>query len=193
MKEIKRIAGLDGTTRFFWTAAALLRNPNPISKIQYVPDILYTSSAVRILSHWNSNRYYHRALNIPVLIDVGFWSASDIEEAIESNCVGLSSLVGLRPMELRDMPQVTELFNQYMNRFEMVPVLNLAEAEHQFMMTGQATEDVGIEKVTRSYVVEVRSHNTFLRSLRYIMFRISRTRKPTRSPISLHSTLCPTQ
>jgi hypothetical protein len=106
-----------------------------------------------------------------VLVDVGFWSTSNIDEAIESNRVGLPSLVGLRPMELRDVPQVTELFNQYMNRFEMVPVLNLAEAEHQFM-TGQATEDVGIEKATWSYVVEARSHNTFLRSLRCITFRI---------------------
>ncbi|KAF8234573.1 acyl-CoA N-acyltransferase [Tricholoma matsutake] len=99
-------------------------------------------------------QYYHHALNIPVLIDISFWPTSNINEAIERNCVGLPSLVGLRPMELRDVPQVMELFNQYMNRFKMVPILNLAEAEHQFMMTRQATEDVGIKKVTWSYVVE---------------------------------------
>ena len=190
MKEIKRIARLDGTTRFFWTAAALLRDPNPISKAQYVT-FSTSCSAIRILSHRHSNRYYHRMLNIPVLVDVGFWSTSDIDQAIEINRVGLPSLVGLRPMELRDVPQVTKLFNQYMNRFEMVPVLNLAEAEHQFMMTALATEDAGIEKVTWSYVVEVRSHNTFLCSLRCKTFRSCRTRKQIRSPISLRSTLCP--
>lgn len=192
MKEIKKIAQLDGTTRFFWTAAALLHNPNPIWKAQYMTSST-SCSTVCILSHWHSNRYYHHALNIPVLIDISFWPTSNINEAIERNCVGLPSLVGLRPMELRDVPQVMELFNQYMNRFEMVPILNLTEAEHQFMMTRQATEDVGIKKVTWSYVVEVRSHNTFLCRLRGITFRICRTQKPTMSLISLLSTLCPTR
>jgi glycylpeptide N-tetradecanoyltransferase len=68
---------------------------------------------------------------------------------------------GLREMDESDIPAVTGLFMQYMQRFDMAPVMTMEEIRHQFL-SGQGVGNKGKEswgtrrqgQVTWSYVVE---------------------------------------
>lgn len=68
---------------------------------------------------------------------------------------------GLREMEEKDVAQVADLFTKYMQRFDMVPLMTIEEAQHQFL-SGRGIESQDSQtgrrtgQVTWSYVVEVR-------------------------------------
>ena len=72
-----------------------------------------------------------------------------------------TSLKGLREMEEKDIVAVTDLFNRYMTRFEMVPIFTVEEFRHQ-LLSGMGEGKMGsggvgrrTGQVTWTYVVEV--------------------------------------
>jgi hypothetical protein len=65
---------------------------------------------------------------------------------------------GLREMEEKDLPGVTDLFTRYMQRFDMAPEITLKDARHHFLSgRGEAGDDPSRREgqVVWSYVVEV--------------------------------------
>ncbi|KAI0372892.1 N-myristoyl transferase [Pilatotrama ljubarskyi] len=115
IKEVTRQCHLKGVFQALYTAGVLL--PTPVSTC----------------------RYYHRCLNIPKLVDVKFTGVP--ANMTLARMIRLHKLPdrprlldhGLREMEERDVPQVTDLFARYMQRFDMVPVMNEDEVRHQFL------------------------------------------------------------
>jgi len=66
---------------------------------------------------------------------------------------------GLREMEERDVEQVTDLYERYMGRFDMSPLMTIEEVRH-FFLSGKGTGEVGASRrregqVLWVYVVEV--------------------------------------
>lgn len=53
---------------------------------------------------------------------------------------------GLRPMERRDIPQVTELLQKYLKRFHLAPAMGEQEVAHWFLPQ---------DNIIDTYVVEV--------------------------------------
>lgn len=53
---------------------------------------------------------------------------------------------GLRPMERRDIPQVTELLQKYLKRFQLAPTMGEQEVAHWFLPQ---------DNIIDTYVVEV--------------------------------------
>ncbi|EMD38921.1 hypothetical protein CERSUDRAFT_47559 [Gelatoporia subvermispora B] len=115
IKEITRQCHLKGIFQALYTAGALL--PTPVSTAQYL----------------------HRGLNIPKLVSIGFFpilSNMTVARLARLYKVPERPLLldsGLREMEERDVPQVSELFARYMRRFGMVPLFTLDEIRHQFL------------------------------------------------------------
>lgn len=108
-------------------------------------------------------RYYHRSLNVRKLVETGFnFVPRDMTLArmIRQHKV-LDAIVldGVREMEERDVPEVMELYQRYMKRFDMSPVMTKEEIQHQFLSGCGTGESVGWSRqgqVVWSYVVEVR-------------------------------------
>lgn len=72
-----------------------------------------------------------------------------------------TALPGLREMEEKDVLQIASLFTKYMRRFEMVPIYDVDEIQHQFL-SGRGQGNIGDGgpgrrkgQVTWAYVVEV--------------------------------------
>ena len=114
------------------------------------------------------DRYYHRCLNIPKLVDVGFTgvpSTMTLARLIRLNKVPDRPRLlaeGLREMEERDVPQVCDLFARFMRRFDMAPVFNEDEIRHQFLSGlgegprgGEGWKTPRDGQVVWTYVVEV--------------------------------------
>ncbi|KAJ3554472.1 hypothetical protein NM688_g3090 [Phlebia brevispora] len=94
--------------------------------------------------------YYHRCLNIPKLVNVHFVTVPSnmtMARMIRLHRVPerphlLSQ--GLREMEERDVPVVTELYAKYMKRFGMAITMTEDEARHHFLSgrgTGPSEKD----------------------------------------------------
>jgi glycylpeptide N-tetradecanoyltransferase len=112
------------------------------------------------------NRYYHRSINVRKLVDVKFMPVlrnQTLARIIRLNKLPATpyladSRFGLREMEDRDVPEVADLFSRYSERFDLVPVMSLAEARHQFLSgsgRGEIRDGRREGQVTWSYVVEV--------------------------------------
>ncbi|KAJ7285742.1 N-myristoyl transferase [Mycena rebaudengoi] len=139
IKEVTRQVHLQGVFQAIYTGGVVL--PTPVSTC----------------------RYYHRALNVPKLLDVQFtYVPRNMTTArmIRVNKVPDIPTLNVRPMEEKDLAQVADLFTRYMRRFDMVPVMGLDEVRHQFM-SGQGTGNIGdggegrrVGQVTWTYVVE---------------------------------------
>lgn len=98
-------------------------------------------------------RYFHRSLNLRVLLEVGF--SGEVEAAVGKYTVPDATAVnGLREMERGDVDAVQELWARYGRRFDIVPQFNREEIEHWFVSKKGEDEEEG-ERVLRSYVVEV--------------------------------------
>ena len=111
-------------------------------------------------------RYYHRSLNVPKLVSVGFTSVPTNmtlarmmrQHLLPSHPHLLSQ--GLREMEDRDTEAVHDLYSRYSERFDMVPNMSIEEFRHQFM-SGRGVGEVNAENKRRerqvvwTYVVEV--------------------------------------
>jgi glycylpeptide N-tetradecanoyltransferase len=84
-------------------------------------------------------RYYHRCLNVPKLVNVHFAyvpSNMTLARMIRLNKVPERPRLlnqGLREMEEKDVPEVTELYGQYMKRFGMAIEFTEEEVRHQFL------------------------------------------------------------
>ncbi|CDO72929.1 hypothetical protein BN946_scf185002.g114 [Trametes cinnabarina] len=115
IKEVTRQCHLKGVFQALYTGGVLL--PTPVSTC----------------------RYYHRCLNIPKLVTVRFTGVPPnmtLARMIRLHKVPDRPRLlehGLREMEDRDVPQVANLFNRYMQRFQMVPVMSEEEVRHQFL------------------------------------------------------------
>ncbi|PFH54270.1 hypothetical protein AMATHDRAFT_135405 [Amanita thiersii Skay4041] len=141
IKEITRQVHLKGIFQAIYTAGILI--PTPISIC----------------------RYFHRALNIPKLIDTKFTHvprSMTLARMIRINKLPstTTSTSGLREMEERDVQQVTRLFSKYMERFSMSPIFGTQEIRHQFL-SGKGRGNIGDGgagrregQVTWAYVVE---------------------------------------
>ncbi|OSD08620.1 N-myristoyl transferase [Trametes coccinea BRFM310] len=143
IKEVTRQCHLQGVFQALYTAGVLL--PTPVSTC----------------------RYYHRCLNIPKLVSVRFTGVPPnmtLARMIRLHKVPDRPRLldhGLREMEERDVPQVSDLFNRYMQRFQMVPVMSEEEVRHQFLSgLGEGPRGSGSWKQKRdgqvvwTYVVE---------------------------------------
>ena len=137
------------------------------------------------LINQSNDRYYHRCINIPKLVDVRFTSVPPT--MTQARMIRLHKLPdkprllehGLREMEERDVPQVTSLFGRYMKRFGMAPVYDEADIAHQFL-SGRGEGPRGPDswktlrdgQVVWTYVVEV---SPFARLSNLVMRRPSLT------------------
>ncbi|KAI0273347.1 N-myristoyl transferase [Gloeopeniophorella convolvens] len=141
IKEITRQCHLKGIFQAIYTAGLVL--PTPISTC----------------------RYYHRTLNVPKLVDVKFTYVPrnmTIARMIRQYKVPSAPALtraGLREMEDRDVPAVTDLYRRYMTRFDMIPVLEEEDVRHQFL-SGRGTGELDSStrrrqgQVVWAYVVE---------------------------------------
>ncbi|KAF5358464.1 hypothetical protein D9756_001480 [Leucocoprinus leucothites] len=111
------------------------------------------------------DRYFHRSLNVPKLVDIGFcYVPRNMTQArmIRLNAVPDSlSLPGIREMKEKDVLQVAHLFTKYAKRFGMYPIFDVDEVKHHFL-SGQGQGNIGDggpgrrkNQVTWAYVVEV--------------------------------------
>ncbi|KAK6974360.1 Glycylpeptide N-tetradecanoyltransferase [Favolaschia claudopus] len=136
IKEVTRRIHLEGIFQAIYTAGTVI--PTPIAVC----------------------RYYHRSINIPKLLEVGFTYVprnSTAARMIRTNKLPDKPTLAVRPMEERDVTSVAELFARYMQRFDMVPLMTLEEVRHHFL-SAQGTDDEGpgrkTGQVTWTYVVE---------------------------------------
>ncbi|GJJ12605.1 hypothetical protein Clacol_006848 [Clathrus columnatus] len=113
-------------------------------------------------------QYYHRAINIPKLVDVQFTYVG--RNMTLARMIRLNKLPptphlikegGLREMEEKDLRQVLELFTKYMQRFRLIPVWSLEETKH-YLLSGRGKGENPSSafkgrregQVTWTYVVE---------------------------------------
>ncbi|EJU05322.1 N-myristoyl transferase, partial [Dacryopinax primogenitus] len=122
---------------------------------------IYTAGVV-IPTPVSTCRYYHRTLNLPKLVDIGFTAvprSMTLARLVRQTALPKkTSIPGLREMELADIPQVEALMNKYMKRFDMVPVFSREEIEHMFL-SGKGSEPMvnparRTDQVAWAYVVE---------------------------------------
>lgn len=125
IKEVTRRIHLENVWQAAYTAGVLL--PTPLT----------------------TSQYWHRTLNPKKLIDVGFSRLGErmtMSRAIKLYKLPTStSSPGLRKMELRDVPAVTQLLRNYLSRFSVAPEFDDNEVEHWLLPQ---------ENVVDSYLVE---------------------------------------
>jgi hypothetical protein len=106
-------------------------------------------------------RYFHRNLNPPKLVDIGFAHlprTSTISRMVRQYAVPQHPRIpGFREMVKADVPQVGELLRKYLARFEVVQVFAKDEEVEHWFLSGQGREEGGkrVEQVVWAYVVEV--------------------------------------
>ncbi|KAJ7172387.1 Myristoyl-CoA:protein N-myristoyltransferase, N-terminal domain-containing protein [Mycena filopes] len=130
--------------------------PVLIKEVTRQPELLFLHRSLSV-------RYYHRALNIPKLLEVGFTFVPRNMTAarmIRINKVPDTPTLNVRPMEERDVVPLADLFTKYMRRFDMAPIMSLEDVRHQFL-SGQGGGNIGdggegrkVGQVTWTYVVE---------------------------------------
>ncbi|KAI0306355.1 N-myristoyl transferase [Multifurca ochricompacta] len=141
IKEVTRQCHLKGVFQAIYTAGIVI--PTPIS----------------------TSRYYHRTLNVAKLVDVKFtyvprnMTIARMIRQFKVPSTPVLSRAGLREMEERDVSAVTDLYRRYMERFDMVPLLEEEDVRHQFLSgrgTGEKEASTGRRpgQVVWTYVVE---------------------------------------
>jgi glycylpeptide N-tetradecanoyltransferase len=110
-------------------------------------------------------RYFHRSINVPKLLEVGFcFIPRNMTRArmIRLNAVpDTPSIAGLREMEDKDILPTASLFTRYMRRFGLAPIFDIEDMKHYFL-SGKGEGNIGDGgpgrrqgQVTWSFVVEV--------------------------------------
>ncbi|ELU43842.1 N-myristoyl transferase [Rhizoctonia solani AG-1 IA] len=137
IKEVTRRCNLRGIFQAIYTAGVLL--PTPVS----------------------TARYFHRIIQVQKLVDAGFTHVprgSTMARMIRQNAVPDSfTLAGLREMEEKDIKDVLELYEKYMQRFQLTPVMDEAEMRHHMLSgrgTGERKDGRREGQVVWAYVVE---------------------------------------
>ncbi|KAJ7452691.1 Myristoyl-CoA:protein N-myristoyltransferase, N-terminal domain-containing protein [Mycena galericulata] len=113
IKEVTRQIHLQGIFQAIYTAGAVI--PTPISVCQY----------------------YHRSLNTPKLLEIGFTFVPRNMTAarlIRTNKVPETPTLNVRVMEEKDVVPLADLFSRYMHRFDMVPIMTLDDITDFFSM-----------------------------------------------------------
>jgi len=109
---------------------------------------VYTAG-VTLPTPFTEARYYHRSLNPKKLVEVGFSGLSrtlTVARAVKLYRVPeKTALVGLRPLEAKDVADVHKLLAQYLAKFDVAPIFSVEEIEHFFLPR---------DGVMNSYVVE---------------------------------------
>ncbi|CEH12273.1 glycylpeptide n-tetradecanoyltransferase [Ceraceosorus bombacis] len=137
IKEVTRQCHLTGIFQAIYTVGVVL--PTPVS----------------------CSRYYHRTLNAPKLLDIGFAavpSGLSREKYVQKFALPDEPKLkgeGLREMEERDVEQVGKLLRKYMRRFDMAPRFGDEEVKH-VLLSGRGTEKDGkrLGQVTWTFVIE---------------------------------------
>jgi len=141
IKEITRQCNLKGIFQAIYTAGVVI--PTPISTC----------------------RYYHRTLNVPKLVDAKFtyvprnMTIARMVRQFKVPSNPALSRAGLREMEERDVSGVAKLYKRYMERFDMIPLLEEEDVRHQFLSgRGKGERDASTRRrpgqVVWTYVVE---------------------------------------
>jgi glycylpeptide N-tetradecanoyltransferase len=110
--------------------------------------------------------YFHRNLNPPKLVDVGFTPVArgdTIARMVKKFALPANPLIpGFREMTRADVPQVGALLRKYMARFDMVQTFEKDEEVEHWFLSGRGTGDrqpgggKGRDgQVVWAYVVEV--------------------------------------
>lgn len=121
---------------------------------------IYTAG-VRIPTPFSTCRYYHRNLNPPKLVDIGFSPiprGSSIARMVKQCAVPTTpSTPGWRAMTRDDVPQVAALLRRYLARFQIYQTFSYdSEVEHWFLSgMGREVDGKRVEQVVWTYVVEV--------------------------------------
>ncbi|XP_061811478.1 glycylpeptide N-tetradecanoyltransferase 2 isoform X2 [Nerophis lumbriciformis] len=125
IREITRRVNLEGIFQAVYTAGVVL--PKPVSTC----------------------RYWHRSLNPRKLVEVKFSHLSrnmTLQRTMKLYRLPDSIKTGgLRPMERRDIRQVTELLQKFLRRFQLAPSMSEVEVAHWFLPQ---------ENIIDTYVVE---------------------------------------
>lgn len=106
-------------------------------------------------------RYYHRNLNPPKLVDIGFAALprnSTMSRMIRQYAVPEQPrLPGFREMVAADVPQVGNLLRRFLTRFDVAQTFGSDEEVMHWFISGQGRKVDGkrVEQVTWAYVVEV--------------------------------------
>lgn len=134
IKEITRRSHLQGIFQAVYTAGVVL--PRPIAKA----------------------RYYHRSLNPKKLIEAKFSHKPlnvPLSRVIKKfKLPAETSTPGLRPMLKKDVPEVRALLNEYMSKFNFVPVFKTDDEVKHWILTREGVvwsfvvEDPETKKVT---------------------------------------------
>ncbi|KZT26399.1 N-myristoyl transferase [Neolentinus lepideus HHB14362 ss-1] len=136
IKEVTRQCHLKGIFQAIYTAGVLL--PTPITVC----------------------RYYHRSLNVPKLVDTKFTYVprnQTLARMIRLQKVPSSPHLPIREMTEGDLAQVANLYERYMKRFDMIPLMSLEEIRHHFLSglgKGDMVKGRRDGQVVWSYVVE---------------------------------------
>ena len=147
IQEVTRRTHLRGIFQAIYTAGVFL--PTPVSRCQY----------------------YHRNLNPPKLVKLGFSGVPRNSTVARMSTYYRvpteTNLPGLRELEKRDLKQASRLLRAYMARFDMAPLLSNKDIEHA-LWTGRGKDVNGKREnqVTWAYVVEVRPQFPTPRSAR---------------------------
>ncbi|KAI9634584.1 Glycylpeptide N-tetradecanoyltransferase [Dioszegia hungarica] len=120
IKEVTRRVNLRGVWQAIYTAGIVL--PTPIG----------------------TSRYYHRNLNPPKLVDIGFSSlprSMTIARLVKQLAVPTApSLPGFREMEKKDVPQVAALLRRYLARFEITQTFETDQEVEHWFLSGRGKE-----------------------------------------------------
>uniref|UniRef100_A0A672GA24 Glycylpeptide N-tetradecanoyltransferase n=1 Tax=Salarias fasciatus TaxID=181472 RepID=A0A672GA24_SALFA len=128
IREITRRVNLEGIFQAVYTAGVVL--PKPVSTCRYWHRSLNPRKLVEVkFSHLSRNMTLQRTMKLYRLPDV-------------NTCI---KTPGLRPMERRDVRQVTELLQKYLKRFQLTPSMGEEEVAHWFLPQ---------ENIIDTYVVE---------------------------------------
>lgn len=89
-------------------------------------------------------RYYHRNLNAPKLVDIGFAAvprSQTIARMVKNLAVPPNpTLPGFREMEKRDVSQVAALLRRYLARFEVAQKFESDEEVEHWFLSGRGVE-----------------------------------------------------
>lgn len=120
---------------------------------------IYTAGVV-IPTPFSTCRYYHRNLNPPKLVDIGFSPlprGSTIARLVRNYAMPTTTSVpGFREMRKEDVPQVGNLLRRYLSRFPIAQTFSTDEDIDHWFLSGQGHDVDGkrVEQVVWAYVVE---------------------------------------
>ncbi|WOO78026.1 Glycylpeptide N-tetradecanoyltransferase [Vanrija pseudolonga] len=120
---------------------------------------IYTAGVV-IPTPFSTCRYYHRNLNPPKLVDIGFSPlprGSTIARLVRNYAMPTTTSVpGFREMKKEDVPQVGNLLRKYLSRFPIAQTFSTDEDIDHWFLSGQGHDVDGkrVEQVVWAYVVE---------------------------------------